>query len=592
MNHLSDEQQAIIDAPLEPMAIIACAGSGKTRTAVYRVIEIRRRLGEHRGRVVLLSFSNVAVDTFRTDFRKLTHGVHDLRRGLVEIQTMDGFITTNVLRPHAYRTMGCERTPFLVAGTEPFLQNNDFQFWIKRHNGKNYPVKPTALHKVVINLQKNGEPIFHFQERGALLSISNGLVITERLGKVGAYTHELGRYWCYRALVEQPKLLSALARRYPHILVDESQDIGTFHQAILTLLTEAGSQVSLIGDPHQGIYEFAGADGEFLNSYGKKQGVRSYSLTRNYRSVPAILEIANHLSSRTDTADRQAMETQQGAFFIGYEDAEQEQLVSAFCSAATAAGLQIERSAVICRGREQVKRLTGTNETVGQGAVKGFAFAAIHRDKHRDYMSAFKAVAGCIAGLLVDPPKDLVEMITQPVRTPQARLLRREIWKFTRDPDRGLPSAKLPAKKQWHPLLRERIEALLERLRTEYGLTPVTTLGNKLANKKLIDSPLIPVTDLTLKKELSIRIDTVHQVKGESLDAVLYLASKDHIQALLEGVNTELGRIGYVAVTRARNLFWLGVPCNSLKKLRPTLLNMGFQEITPSDPKQSRISLS
>ncbi|MGL3429695.1 3'-5' exonuclease, partial [Salmonella enterica] len=76
-----------------------------------------------------------------------------------------------------------------------------------------------------------------------------------------------------------------------------------------------------------------------------------------------------------------------------------------------------------------------------------------------------------------------------------------------------------------------------------------------------------------------IRIDTVHQAKGESLDAVLYLTNKEHVSALLTGVDSEVGRIGYVAVTRARNLLWLGVPANALKELRPSLLARGFQEI-------------
>ena len=66
--------------------------------------------------------------------------------------------------------------------------------------------------------------------------------------------------------------------------------------------------------------------------------------------------------------------------------------------------------------------------------------------------------------------------------------------------------------------------------------------------------------------------------KGESLDAVLYVAAKDHVQALLAGVDSEVGRIGYVAVTRARNLLWLAVPSNALKELRPALLASGFQE--------------
>ena len=44
-------------------------------------------------------------------------------------------------------------------------------------------------------------------------------------------------------------------------------------------------------------------------------------------------------------------------------------------------------------------------------------------------------------------------------------------------------------------------------------------------------------------------------------------------------LNTEVGRIGYVAATRARNLLWVAVPTNALKELRPVLQAKGFQEI-------------
>jgi hypothetical protein len=445
-------------------------------------------------------------------------------------------------------------------------------------SGQVRPVQPAELRNVAVNLQA-GQPVFQFRQYDTLIPIHNGIVAAKRLGKVGAYTHDIGRYWCHRVLTEQPKLLQALARRYPYILIDESQDIGTLHQAILSLLSDAGSQVSLIGDPHQGIYEFAGADGKFLTNYGKTQGVRNYGLTRNYRSVPAILTIANNLASRTDTADRSVPTTHNGAFFISYKNDEQEQLVSAFRAATIAAGLTLGNSAVICRAREQVNKLTGSGTAIGQGTVKSFAAAAIHRDKRKDYMRAFEIVAGCVASLLADPPPKFVEMITQPARYPEARLLRREIWSFTRNPDTGLPAATLQADTQWHPLLCERVRALLQRLQDGHNLTPTNTVGNKLAKTKVPSIPLMTTPDLAVDQDFPIRIDTVHQVKGESLDAVLYLATTKHVQALLAGVDTEDGRIGYVAVTRARNLFCLGIPQDALQKLRPSLLSKGFQEV-------------
>src|SRR5690606_34335248 len=142
------------------------------------------------------------------------------------------------------------------------------------------------------------------------------------------------------------------------------------------------------------------------------------------------------------------------------------------------------------------------------------------------------------------------------------------------------PAATLTADTQWHPLMVERTRALLARIEQDHELGIAGNLGNKLARRGLPNGPLIAAADFAANNAVRARVDTVHQVKGESLDAVLYLAAKkEHASALLAGVDTEVGRIGYVAVTRARTLFWLGVSANALEELRPALLARGFQEV-------------
>lgn len=90
---LSDEQRNVIDAELGPISVTACAGSGKTATAIRRLIEIRRKMKRSRGRVVLLSFSNVAVNTFNKGFQQLASALpDDANRRLVEVDTLDGFL--------------------------------------------------------------------------------------------------------------------------------------------------------------------------------------------------------------------------------------------------------------------------------------------------------------------------------------------------------------------------------------------------------------------------------------------------------------------------------------------------------------------
>lgn len=62
------------------------------------------------------------------------------------------------------------------------------------------------------------------------------------------------------------------------------------------------------------------------------------------------------------------------------------------------------------------------------------------------------------------------------------------------------------------------------------------------------------------------------------MDAVMYVAGKEHVKELIAGPATEVGRIGYVAVTRARNLFLLAIPEKDLDDFRGPLVAHGFVE--------------
>jgi superfamily I DNA/RNA helicase len=571
MSALTPEQQAVVDAPMVPLCVIACAGSGKTKTAVHRLVRMRRNLGDARGRVALLSFSNVAVDTFRKAYDDLASSLPSgAGRSRVDIDTLDGFITANIIRSHGQRTMASARPAFLVTGNEAFLDGFKFPT-------SSFPQPITSLHLAFVN---GNEVFFHlYNDQKALVDTFTARNLIARLGRTGAYTHDLGRYWAYRALKERPELLAAVARRYPHILIDEAQDIGSVHQAILELLIGAGSCVTLIGDPNQGIYDFAGANGKFLTDYHHRPNVQSHSLQRNFRSAPSIVDVANSLCGRGDVAERPAPSAPHGAFFTGYKRDQHPQVIAAFLSAMSAAGADVKRSGVLCRGNGLAKTLRGDEAPAGQGLVKTLAAAAILRDRRRDFLKAFQHVAVAVVALLDSPPPGLVSQITQHSSDPQDRELRKEVWAFTRDPVSGLPSSSLVADSQWHPLLLARIKVLLARVEANFGLKAIDKIGHKLSKKALANVPLASADDLADSDAKVLWVDTVHKAKGESLDAVLYMTLKEHAHALLEGVETEVGRIGYVAATRARDLLWVAVPHSSLKELRPALLAKGLKEV-------------
>jgi len=575
VGRLSPQQQSIVDAPLEPMCVVACAGSGKTKTAVERLAKIRAELGNSRSHVALLSFSNVAVNTFRNIY----YDKPDLCiNNRVTIDTFDSFITSNILRPHAYRTMECDRVPFLLNGAELFLKNDKLKYWCETSSGSKRSVEGSGINDIVANID-NDEVKFSYRYGDNKYVFNNGLEVTKRLGSLGAYTHELGKFWSLYTLLDQPEILRVLANRYQHIIVDEAQDVGELHQYILESLIGRDVKVTLIGDPNQAIYEFAGATGELITSFNSKPENRSFDLSTNYRSIPNILDVANSISGRTDDPANKSTNAEHGAYYAIYKPGNPRQLVESFEKKLRKLCLSSDNSAVLCRGKAGIDKIRVTSKNVGQGKTKLLALAAIYRDENSDFQKAFKLVVNCVVGLLDKVPDNLVSMLANCSRYPEVRDMCQDIWLFVRSSDEGLPSSLLNGSTAWHDLAKARLVKLLDTIKEKYGYSKVSNIGNKLSKKGLVDEPLMLDPELALGKKSTIRIDTVHQAKGESLDAVLYVASKSHIDELLNGVSTEVGRIGYVAVTRAKKLFVLGVPKSAAKELAPKLKGIGLREL-------------
>jgi superfamily I DNA/RNA helicase len=564
----SPEQKAIIEADLVSQQVIACAGSGKTATAVRRLRELRTRLGSARGYVALLSYSNVAVDTFREEYDGLAK-VQETLSDRVVISTVDSFITSNILLPHAARTMGCDCQPFLVRGGEPFL--NAFKVFNGEHN--------VGIEHLHVSLDNKGRPVFSESSHNGtrrVVEANEAKKAIHRLGKTGAYTYEVGRYWALLSLILQDRLLQILSCRYPYILVDEAQDVGSMHGALLSALRGAGSIVSLIGDPNQAIFEFADADGRFLRSFGTEQRSLIQPLTENRRSVRDVVQVANQLVGTDSKAIRGAPTRKHGAYFLRYKGREFDPLLSTFSAILAACGYEKSEAAVLCRGSALVERLLGGVDEVGRGATKCFACAAIARDRVGDIASAFEFVVDGVLRILEKPPATLKRDVRVGSAEARPKTFRRLVWQFLKRTDTGLPSTSLDAKTEWIATLKVRLATLLDNLEEKCGLPRLPTWRNIVTAAELGVGPLLR-TDLIEDSAAGLNIRTVHKAKGESIGAVLYVAKTTDVNSLLAGPGSEDGRIGYVAITRACDLLLLAVPSTASKAIFSALESKGFK---------------
>jgi DNA helicase-2/ATP-dependent DNA helicase PcrA len=78
--------------------------------------------------------------------------------------------------------------------------------------------------------------------------------------------------------------------------VDEYQDTNPLAERLLELWLGDSRDLAVVGDPDQTIYTFAGASPEFLLRFDERHpGTRTVALVENYRSTPQILALANRL---------------------------------------------------------------------------------------------------------------------------------------------------------------------------------------------------------------------------------------------------------------------------------------------------------
>jgi DNA helicase-2/ATP-dependent DNA helicase PcrA len=81
--------------------------------------------------------------------------------------------------------------------------------------------------------------------------------------------------------------------------VDEYQDTNPLQERLLELWVGDRRDVCVVGDEDQTIYTFTGATSEFLTGFAQRHhGARVVSLTENYRSSPQVLDLANRLLGR------------------------------------------------------------------------------------------------------------------------------------------------------------------------------------------------------------------------------------------------------------------------------------------------------
>ena len=97
-------------------------------------------------------------------------------------------------------------------------------------------------------------------------------------------------------LTNFPDALEKWQDRCQYILCDEYQDVNSYQEMLLSLLSGKFHNLSVVGDDDQCIYGWRGSKVDYMVNFDQKYpNVKDFYLSQNFRSTPEIIDVANSL---------------------------------------------------------------------------------------------------------------------------------------------------------------------------------------------------------------------------------------------------------------------------------------------------------
>jgi DNA helicase-2/ATP-dependent DNA helicase PcrA len=333
----TDEQAAVISAPVEPLLVVAGAGSGKTETMALRVVWLVANGYARPEQVLGLTFTRKAAGELAHRIRML---LAKAVRRLGRDELLDGEPTVATYHSYASRIVAEHG---LRAGHEPSARLlTEAACWqladsvVRTYDGDMSDVESavTTVTDAVLHLAAElsehlrtpddlaawtGRFFAQVQSRGGRVYADVQRVLDRQRARlallplVRAYA-ERKRELEAMDFGDQLALAARVARDHPEVgaierdrfrvvLLDEYQDTSHAQTVLLRSLFGGGHPVTAVGDPCQSIYGWRGASAgalrRFPTEFPRESGrpARELTLSTSWRNRPEILDVANALSA-------------------------------------------------------------------------------------------------------------------------------------------------------------------------------------------------------------------------------------------------------------------------------------------------------
>jgi ATP-dependent DNA helicase UvrD/PcrA len=282
-----------------PLLVIAGAGSGKTRTLIYRVARLIES-GVSPGAILLLTFTRRAAQEMLARAERL---VGERSRGVAG-GTFHSFANLVLRRNGAPIGLKPNFTILDRADMEDVVNLLRTRMGLASRE-RRFPKKSTIAE--VISMARNKRrPLEEEIDIDFAHLLEHSSEIIELARRYEAYKRERGLLDYDDLLYRLAELLEnheAVRRRlsdtYRYIMIDEYQDTNLTQSELVRALAATHNNVMAVGDDAQSIYSFRGANFRNIMDFPAMfEGAKIVKLEENYRSLQGILDLANDVISR------------------------------------------------------------------------------------------------------------------------------------------------------------------------------------------------------------------------------------------------------------------------------------------------------
>jgi DNA helicase-2/ATP-dependent DNA helicase PcrA len=278
---LDRDQQAAVDHLEGPAIVLAGPGSGKTRVIVERAARLIEEAYARPEELLVLTFSRKAATDLRTRL------ADRLRRSYATfpVTTFHAFCLALLTRNGA--------EPPRLAG--PNERRNLMASALEAEG--NLGLRPSnGLIEEAMGFSELCDDYLETPEH-ALARVRKGY--TSRLDEKDALDYGGLQRKAIELLERDGKLRDTYQQAFRFILVDEYQDTNVAQERLLELLVAEHRNIFCVADEDQSIYGFRGAEIENALGFEQRwQGAQRYDLPTNYRSAPAVVELATSVIRR------------------------------------------------------------------------------------------------------------------------------------------------------------------------------------------------------------------------------------------------------------------------------------------------------